>query len=101
MVWPGGPRNTPRGWTPPTDEKPLKTTGSTFKQFAEVIQDGNNISFKGFSINVFNATVERLPYALPHKLYAFNGTYDELVRQVYLKVRDMLSSFIQFLALPI
>ncbi|KAL6314717.1 hypothetical protein AAG906_027064 [Vitis piasezkii] len=91
VVWPGGPRNTPRGWTPPTDEKPLNIgvpIGSTFKQFVEVIQDGNNISFKGFSINVFNATVERLPYALPHKLYAFNGTYDELVRQVYLKKFD-------------
>ncbi|KAJ9671514.1 hypothetical protein PVL29_025290 [Vitis rotundifolia] len=88
VVWPGGPRNTPRGWTPPTDEKPLKigvSTGPTFKQFVEVIQDGNNIAFKGFSIN---ATVERLPYALPHKLCAFNGTYDELVRQVYLKKFD-------------
>ncbi|RVW42972.1 Glutamate receptor 2.7 [Vitis vinifera] len=91
VVWPGGPRNTPRGWTPPTDEKPLNIgvpIGSTFKQFVEVIQDGNNISFKGFSINVFNATVERLPYALPHKLYAFSGTYDELVRQIYLKKFD-------------
>ena len=90
FVWPGGPRKTPRGWTPLTDEKPLKigVPGlSNFKQFVEVVaQDGNNISFKGFSIEVFKAVEKRLPFALPYEFHCFNGTYDNLVRQVYLKV---------------
>ena len=62
---------------------------SIFKQYANVIQDHseNVTSFKGFAIDLFYETVKKLPYHLEYDYFAFNGTYDELVKQVYLKVR--------------
>ena len=63
---------------------------SNVKQYAEVIQDlSQNVpsfNFKGFSICLFDEIVKKLPYRLEYDYFAFNGTYDELVKQVYLKV---------------
>lgn len=108
VVWPGGPPHTPRGWTPPTYEKPLNigVPGmSNFKQFVEVVGDGNNTSFRGFSLDVFKALQKHLPYDLPHKFFVYNsGTYDDLVKEIYLKVIKLciycLFSF-NFLLLPL
>ncbi|KAL5147151.1 Glutamate receptor 2.7 [Glycine soja] len=63
---------------------------SIFKQYANVIQDHseNVTSFKGFAIDLFYETVKKLPYHLEYDYFAFNGTYDELVKQVYLKNYD-------------
>ncbi|MED6157672.1 hypothetical protein PIB30_025450 [Stylosanthes scabra] len=43
---------------------------------------------QGFTIDLFKATMELMPYHVPYKFYAFNDTYDELVRQIYLKNFD-------------
>ncbi|KAG5046864.1 hypothetical protein JHK82_016232 [Glycine max] len=63
---------------------------SNVKQYAEVIQDlSQNVpsfNFKGFSICLFDEIVKKLPYRLEYDYFAFNGTYDELVKQVYLKI---------------
>ncbi|XP_028223145.1 glutamate receptor 2.7-like [Glycine soja] len=65
---------------------------SNVKQYAEVIQDlSQNVpsfNFKGFSICLFDEIVKKLPYRLEYDYFAFNGTYDELVKQVYLKNYD-------------
>ncbi|XP_020224233.1 glutamate receptor 2.8 [Cajanus cajan] len=58
-----------------------------YKQYVNVIEDENVTSFKGFSIELFNETVKRLPY-LEYDYFAFNGTYDDLVKQVYWKKYD-------------
>lgn len=91
VFWPGGPWDTPRGWTLPTNDKPLRIgvpTQSTMKKFVNVVQDDSNItSFHGFSIDLFNATVELLPYHLPYQFYAYDDIYDNLVKQIYYKVR--------------
>ncbi|MED6157673.1 hypothetical protein PIB30_025451 [Stylosanthes scabra] len=71
VMWPGRPWETPIGWALPTVEK----------QFINITQ----CQFEGFTIDLFKATVELMPYHVPYKFYAFNDTYDELVRQIYLK----------------
>lgn len=67
---------------------------STFKQYVNVIQDhSENVTtfeFKGFAIDLFKETVQKLPYHLEYDYIAFNGTYDELVEQVYWKVSALL-----------
>ncbi|KAJ7981796.1 Glutamate receptor [Quillaja saponaria] len=47
-------------------------------------------SFEGFVIDLFKSTVEKMPYPLPYTLISFNGTYDDLVKQVFLKNFDVV-----------
>jgi len=55
-----------------------------FTQFVNVTHDSKNGTFiTGFSIGVFKVVVERLPYDLQYKFIPFNGSYDEMVYQVY------------------
>ena len=89
VVWPGGL------WSNPTCAKRLRIgvpSTSTFKQYVDVIQDHseNTTSFNGFAIDLFKATVKKLPYHLQYEFIAFNGTYDDLVKQVYNKVSALL-----------
>lgn len=96
IFWPVAPWNTPKGWTLPSSNQYLRVgvpSSSMFKQFVDVQQGegdlGNdNFSFSGFAIEVFKATVEELRFPLPYKFFPFDGTYDELVEQIHLKVRD-------------
>ncbi|KAL6283571.1 hypothetical protein ACE6H2_014500 [Prunus campanulata] len=107
VFWPGGIQGTPKGWSPPTIANPLKIgvpTTATFKQYVEVEveQDhlGNNISFsyKGLAIDVFKATLEELPFDLPHNFFPFNDTFDALVEQIHLKNFDAAVGSISVLA---
>ncbi|XP_027926855.1 glutamate receptor 2.8-like isoform X2 [Vigna unguiculata] len=93
VLWPGRPWGTPRGWTLPSSDNPLRIGVSvlgTLKQFITVNQDQteNTTTFHGFTIDLFRATMELLPYPFPYKFYPFNDTYDNLVKQVYLKNFD-------------
>ncbi|XP_052726165.1 glutamate receptor 2.8 [Vigna angularis] len=90
VLWPGRPWGIPRGWIPALD-KPLRIgvpVLATLKQSVTVIHDQteNTTTFQGFTIDIFRATMELLPYHLPYKFYPFNDTYDNLVKQVYLKM---------------
>lgn len=63
VLWPGGPWSVPRGWSLPTSEKVLRIgvpQNGTFKQFVNVTYAGSHYSVTGFSIEVFNATLEHL-----------------------------------------
>ena len=91
VFWPGGPWYVPRGWTLPTSAKPLRNgvpVTAIFKQYVKVEYDQseNHISYTGFTINVFKATLEQLQFHLPYNFFPFNGTYDALVEQIYLKL---------------
>ncbi|KAG6685477.1 hypothetical protein I3843_12G114400 [Carya illinoinensis] len=93
VIWPGGSSTTPRGWALPTDAKPLiigVPTKSSFKQYVNVRKDNstNTTHFEGFAIDLFKATVEILPFYLPYNLTPFDGTYDEIVKQVHSKKFD-------------
>ncbi|KAH7512617.1 hypothetical protein FEM48_Zijuj12G0109900 [Ziziphus jujuba var. spinosa] len=88
VFWPGFPMKTPEGWTPPTASKPLRIAVpglSMFKEYVNVELNGNSLSFGGFSIDVFEAMLDELPYYLPHEFNLFNDTYDKLVEQIHLK----------------
>lgn len=60
-----------------------------FEQFVRVDYDRrqNQTNVTGFSIRVFEEVVRKLPYDLPYTFVPFNGSYDELVEQVYNKFR--------------
>ncbi|KAJ0863026.1 putative periplasmic binding protein-like I [Helianthus annuus] len=93
IFWPGKPLHTPRGWSIPTNVKPLRVgvpTMAVFKEFVDVKYDHDDHSFTitGYSIELFEETVKRLPYYLPYEFYPFTGSYDSLVKQVYLKNFD-------------
>lgn len=71
-------------------------SNGAFNQFVNVTHDKlKNETFitAGFSINVFKAVVGLLPYDLQYKFVPFNGSYDEMVDQVYNKVSKQFSSF--------
>jgi hypothetical protein len=91
LFWPGGLQAMPKGWTYDAEEKPLKIgvpARGAFNQFVRLNYDNetNRTLISGFSIDVFKAVVERLPYKLPHVFVPFNGSYDEMVQQVHSKV---------------
>ncbi|EEF44026.1 LOW QUALITY PROTEIN: glutamate receptor 2.7 [Ricinus communis] len=92
VIWPGGSRHTPRGWSLPTSSNPLKIgvpAGSGYKEYVKVENSlGNKPSFTGFAIEVFEETLKRLPFNLPYNFIPFNGTYNELVEQIHLKEFD-------------
>jgi ionotropic glutamate receptor NMDA 1/ionotropic glutamate receptor len=91
IIWPGGPWSAPRGWASAAGGKRLKIvvpSGNSHKEFVKVSYDGpgGSIRVTGFVIDVFNATLSRLPYALPCDFTGYDGSYDALVYQVYNRV---------------
>ncbi|CAK7350077.1 unnamed protein product [Dovyalis caffra] len=103
VLWPGGPRYTPRGWTEPTRAKPLQVgvpARSGYKEYVNVYhQSQNETSFDGLAIEVFKATVDRLPFYLPYEFVAFNEiSYDNLVDQIRLKKFDAVVGDVAILA---
>ncbi|MED6203633.1 hypothetical protein PIB30_001331 [Stylosanthes scabra] len=96
IIWPGDSYSLPKGWQIPTNSiklkigVPVKACGYT--EFVRIIHDPvtNSTKVTGFCIDVFNAVVEALPYALPFEFIPFEksngemaGTYDDLISQVY------------------
>eukprot|EP00253_Pinus_taeda_P031320 PITA_31320 len=108
VIWPGGSTEVPRGWEQPTSGKRLKIgvpIKQGFREFVTVAFDssGNRRSVTGFCIDVFEAVVNRLDYALPYDLIPYEKTnrthyYDDLVNQVYLKEFDAVVGDITILA---
>ncbi|KAF5179163.1 Glutamate receptor 2.2 [Thalictrum thalictroides] len=91
VLWPGTPRDVPRGWALPTTENPLiigVPENPTFNQFVNIRHVGGKQTFSGYSIEVFKAVVSSLKYHLPYEFVPYNGTYDSLVQQIYYKVRN-------------
>jgi hypothetical protein len=102
IVWPGGSEKTPRGWLLPVN-KELKIGVPVKPGFSSFIRSEDGIP-KGFCIDVFEEVIGKLPYKVPKHYVEFgngkgesNGTYDELVYKVYLKVCMDLFSCILFL----
>jgi ionotropic glutamate receptor len=103
VIFPGDTTAVPKGWEIPTNEKKMKIGVPVkygFSEFVAVTKDpgSNTTTFTGFCIDVFDAVVKALPYALPYEYIPFAkpdgepaGTYNDLAYQVYLKVRLALS----------
>ncbi|CAL5037248.1 unnamed protein product [Urochloa decumbens] len=95
IQWPGGSTTVPKGWDVPVKGKILQIgvpIRHDFKLFVNVdtIPGTNTVSVSGYSIDVFEAAVKKLPYALRYKYIPFDcaNSYDKLVAKVYLKEFD-------------
>ncbi|KAG4953535.1 hypothetical protein JHK87_039129 [Glycine soja] len=99
--WPGGLKTVPKGWVyNSTEARPLKIGVPAIDpcpQFVNVSHDKrlNETQFTGFSINVFESVVKRLPYHLPFVFVPFYGSYDQIVEQVNNKALDAAVGDIQ------
>ncbi|XP_050364950.1 glutamate receptor 2.8-like isoform X2 [Argentina anserina] len=94
IIWPGGSLSVPKGWVVPTNDKKLRIAVPQkvgFTEFVKITEDasGNIIDVSGFSIDVFKAAVEILPYALTYEFIPFvigngfhAGNNDDLCYQV-------------------
>eukprot|EP00253_Pinus_taeda_P033031 PITA_33031 len=111
VIWPGGSTEVPRGWEQPTSGKRLKIgvpVKHGFTEFVTVTFDSsrNRSNVTGFCIDVFDAVVNRLDYALPYDLIPYGNNnhthyYDDLVDQVHLEVASLARRIIIFLPLLI
>jgi glutamate receptor, ionotropic, plant len=93
VIWPGDSTTVPRGWDFPVNGKILQigvpvrrdfkvfVNVETSPNFSEPVVNGNNI-------DVFEAAVKKLPYALRYKYIPYDSanSYDKLVSHVYFKV---------------
>ncbi|KAJ8634708.1 hypothetical protein MRB53_008975 [Persea americana] len=100
IIWPGDSTSVPKGWVMPTSGKKLKIGVPKMNGFPEFVNEvldpeTNQTIFKGYSIDVFKAAVDRLPYAIEYEFFVFqdadgkrNRSYNDLIDQVYLKNLD-------------
>ncbi|TYJ00806.1 hypothetical protein E1A91_A13G110400v1 [Gossypium mustelinum] len=88
VKWPGETSKVPRGWVFPNNGQPLRIAVPNrvgYKEF--VSKDNSPQGVKGYCIDVFEAAINLLPYAVPHTYMLFgdgkrNPNYDEIVSQV-------------------
>ncbi|XP_006655867.2 glutamate receptor 2.7-like isoform X1 [Oryza brachyantha] len=95
IIWPGDSTTVPKGWDFPVNAKILRIgvpTRHDFKTFVKVETNPNTnrSSVSGYSIDVFEAAVKRLPYALRYEYIPYDcaNSYDQLVSQVFFKNFD-------------
>lgn len=93
IIWPGDSTTVPKGWDFPVNAKILRIgvpVRRDFKFFVnvEANHNTNGSSVSGYSIDVFEAAVNRLPYALRYEYIPYDcaNSYDQLISQVYFKV---------------
>ncbi|PIA57932.1 hypothetical protein AQUCO_00500092v1 [Aquilegia coerulea] len=98
IIWPGEPLGTPKGWTVPNNKifKVGVPMSSQFEEFASAQKDPQTDKFvgRGFSIDVFLAVVNMLPFSMPYQLVPIRvtrpGDEDSLINEVILKNVDVL-----------
>ncbi|KAF8015220.1 hypothetical protein BT93_H0889 [Corymbia citriodora subsp. variegata] len=78
IIWPGDSTSFPKGWEIPTNGKSTNTSQVT-----------------GYCITIFQAVIEKLPYAVAYDLIPFAlpngssaGSYDDMIDQVYYQNYD-------------
>ncbi|MFQ6649840.1 hypothetical protein Gotur_023371 [Gossypium turneri] len=95
VKWPGETSKVPRGWVFPNNGQPLRIAVPNrvgYKEF--VSKDNSPQGVKGYCIDVFEAAINLLPYAVPHTYMLFgdgkrNPNYDEIVSQVAQNVSNL------------
>ncbi|KAL6176207.1 hypothetical protein ACLB2K_052842 [Fragaria x ananassa] len=94
VIWPGETLTKPRGWVFPNNGKLLRIGVPIRVSYREFVMPvPGTDTFKGFCIDVFNAAVNLLPYAVPYKFIPFgdgqkNPSYTELVTSITTGVFD-------------
>uniref|UniRef100_A0A0E0HM05 Ionotropic glutamate receptor C-terminal domain-containing protein n=1 Tax=Oryza nivara TaxID=4536 RepID=A0A0E0HM05_ORYNI len=95
IIWPGDSTTVPKGWDFPVNAKilrigvPLRHDFKTFVN-VEINPNTNRSTVSGYSIDMFEAAVKKLPYALRYEYIPYDcaGSYDQLVSQVFFKKFD-------------
>ncbi|XP_010270821.1 PREDICTED: glutamate receptor 2.8-like [Nelumbo nucifera] len=110
IIWPGDSATIPRGWVIPTNGNKLRVgvpMTSGFTEFVKVDLDPstNRTTVSGFSIDVFIAVMEALPFAVPYVFIPFMktngksaGSYDELLYQIRLQEFDAVVGDVTIIA---
>ncbi|WCJ37576.1 glutamate receptor 3.4 [Euphorbia peplus] len=88
VIWPGESTNIPKGWVFPNNGKPLRIAvpnRASYKDF--VSKDKNPPGVRGYSIDVFEAAINLLPYPVPRTYILYgdgqsNPMYSQLVDAV-------------------
>jgi glutamate receptor, ionotropic, plant len=93
VIWPGDSTTVPKGWDFPVNAKILRIgvpVRHEFKFFVnvEANHNTNGSRVSGYSIDIFEAAVNKLPYALRYEYIPYDcaNSYDQLISQVYYKV---------------
>ncbi|KAL5559609.1 hypothetical protein UlMin_035820 [Ulmus minor] len=96
IIWPGDSTSVPKGWVDPTNAKKLRIlvpVKSNVSAFIRIARDNstNATIVSGFSVEVFRAVIDAMPYAVPYEFVPFanssgkiNGSYNDMLYQVYL-----------------
>ncbi|KAI3987271.1 hypothetical protein MKX01_031755 [Papaver californicum] len=93
VIWPGDSINVPRGWAISSNGRklriivPLKSGFSEFVKF-EMNQTTNITSVSGYSIDVFNAVMNALPYTVSYEFIPMDVHYDDMLHQFNLQKFD-------------
>ncbi|KAF7072638.1 hypothetical protein CFC21_077742 [Triticum aestivum] len=101
VIWPGESIEIPRGFKIPVSGKKLQVGVCTsgYPEFVKVEKDHITGATKaiGFSVDVFEEAVKRLPYAVPYEYVLFSTKddgsaedYNDFVYQVYLEKYDIV-----------
>ncbi|KAK1433213.1 hypothetical protein QVD17_10122 [Tagetes erecta] len=94
VVWPGNTIEKPRGWEFPNNGRPLRIVVPFRASFKEIgTRVNGSHEFHGFSIDVFLAARELIPYPVPYEFITFgdgqkNPNYTELVNTVAYNTYD-------------
>ncbi|XP_057511115.1 glutamate receptor 2.3-like [Actinidia eriantha] len=109
IIWPGDTMSPPKGWVIPKNGKKLKI-GVPMDGFSEFVKvtpnmDTNTTKVTGYCIDVFDAIMKTLPYAVPYEYVPFAtpegkpaGSYNDLVYQVFLGNFDAVVGDITIIA---
>ncbi|KAK1276934.1 Glutamate receptor 2.9 [Acorus gramineus] len=101
VVWPGGLKRAPKGWEAAPGGRKLRIGVPVIHGFRDVLKNytdpGTNKASPDIEVSqaVFQSVLARLDYSVPYEYVVYenkshmsNGTYNELIYQVYLKVFD-------------
>ncbi|KAF5776792.1 putative periplasmic binding protein-like I [Helianthus annuus] len=111
VTWPGGSHVIPKGWEIPVSNKNMLRVAvrvGGLDQFidADIDSDTGQVTMTGFCVDVFNAVVNALPYALKIEFVPFvtsdgkkpAGSYDDLVFNLSIGGYDAIVGDITILA---
>ncbi|XVF34183.1 hypothetical protein REPUB_Repub18cG0036600 [Reevesia pubescens] len=98
ILWPGDSTETPSalGLATATDGKSLTIGVPTATNFTEFVNLDEYLP--GFSLEVFEAVWNALPFKLAYQFRGFKGSYDDLCEQVYNKAYDAVVGDITIMA---
>ncbi|XP_006648027.3 glutamate receptor 2.7-like [Oryza brachyantha] len=98
ILWPGEPRETPKGWTVSPTGKPLRVDVPTKRGFTQFLDVGNvtltgNRNITGYCIDMFDEVMKIMPYPVSYEYVPYpesSESYEKLVDQVSTQKADVV-----------